>query len=63
MWLARKDADHYLSTTFSHLMDSLHPDVVVLLGDIFSDGFQASASQWMDYLNVSYCVCYVAVIY
>ena len=52
MWLARKDADHYLSTIFSHLMDSLHPDVVILLGDIFSDGFRASSNQWNDYLIV-----------
>lgn len=52
VWLARKDADHYLSTIFSRLMVSLHPDVVVLLGDIFSDGFRASANQWSDYLTV-----------
>ena len=34
-------------------MSSLYPDVVLLLGDVFSDGFQASATQWNDYLNVS----------
>lgn len=52
LWLARKDADHYLRTIFSHLMDTLHPDMVILLGDIFSDGFHASTNQWVDYLNV-----------
>ncbi len=52
-WLARKDADRYLSTAYSYLVNTLHPDMVILLGDIFSDGFQASSSHWKDYLNVS----------
>ena len=54
LWLARKDSDHYLRTMFSYLMDTLHPDAVILLGDIFSDGFQASANQWQDYLTVRF---------
>lgn len=53
LWIARKDADRYLSTTFYHLMRKLDPDVIILLGDVFSDGFRASESQWRDYLVVS----------
>lgn len=37
---------------YSHLTSTLKPNVIVLLGDIFSDGFQASADQWKDYLMV-----------
>ena len=54
LWLARKDSDHYLRTMFSYLMDTLNPDTVIFLGDIFSDGFQASANQWHDYLTVRF---------
>ena len=52
LWLARKDADRYLSTAFYHLTRGLDPDVIILLGDVFSDGFQASDNHWKDYLNV-----------
>ena len=55
-WLSRRDVDLYLSTIYSHLMKSLPElNMVILLGDIFSDGFQATHSQWKDYLNVNKC--------
>ena len=53
-WIARWDADRYLQRSFSYLMFSLHPqpDVIVLLGDVFSNGFVATDRQWEDYLKV-----------
>ena len=52
--IARWDADHYLKQSFSYLLSRLHPqpDIVVLLGDIFSNGFRASQQQWQDYVQV-----------
>lgn len=53
-WIARWDADRYLKQSFSYLMSSLNPspEVVVLLGDVFSNGFRASDEQWEEYLKV-----------
>ena len=35
LWIARKDADHYLSNGFYHMTRKLDPDVIILLGDVF----------------------------
>ena len=54
MWLIRRDSDGYVSTVFSHLMSTLHPDMVVLVGDSFYDAIHISDTQWKeDYLKVS----------
>ncbi len=47
------DSDRYLSNVYSHLMKTMQPDAVIILGDLFSDGFRASGDQWLDYLKVS----------
>ncbi len=52
MWLARWDADTYLKKSFSRLHSSLKPDLLVFLGDTFSNGFEATDQQWDDYLQV-----------
>ena len=53
-WFARWDADRYLRQSISYVMSTLSspPDVVVLLGDVFSNGYRASHQQWQDYLKV-----------
>ncbi len=38
-WLARWDADAYLKKSFSHLHSRLRPDLVVFLGDTFSNAW------------------------
>ena len=50
--LFRWDADRYLRQSYSRAIRRMNPDVVVLLGDIFAEGFKASASEWNDYLKV-----------
>ncbi len=51
-WLARWDADTYLKKSFSRLHSRLKPDLLVFLGDTFSNGFEATDKQWDDYLQV-----------
>lgn len=54
-WLLRWDADQYLKKSFSLLVGTLHPEMVVILGDIFAEGFKASPQEWRDYLQVVPC--------
>lgn len=51
-WLFRWDADRYLKKAFSLLLSTLQPDMVVVLGDLFGEGFKASSQDWEDYLQV-----------
>ncbi len=55
VWLARWDADTYLKKSFSRLK----PDLLVFLGDTFSNGFETTDQQWDDYLQVQqlFAVC------
>ena len=50
--LFRWDADRFLRSGFSLLMKTMRPDMVVVLGDIFAEGYKASAQEWTDYLLV-----------
>ena len=51
--ISRWDNDRYLALGYSRLLGRLAvPDVVVFLGDLFSDGFRASTEQWSDYMRV-----------
>ena len=50
--LFRWDADRFLRSGFSLLMKTMRPDMVVVLGDIFAEGYKASAQEWTDYLQV-----------
>ena len=52
-WLFRWDSDSYVSKVFSFLVSTLSPHVIVVLGDIFAEGYKASPQQWKDYLQVS----------
>ncbi len=51
-WVARWDSDHYVRKSFSLLMRRLVPDVVIVLGDVFAEGFKASKEEWSNYLQV-----------
>ncbi len=51
-WIARWDSDRFVHRAFSLLMHRLEPDVVVVLGDLFAEGFKASEREWRDYLQV-----------
>lgn len=53
-WLFRWDADQYLKKAFSLLISTLQPEMVVVLGDIFAEGFKASSQEWEDYLQVMF---------
>jgi hypothetical protein len=59
--MARWDADRYLRQSISYVMSTLSspPEVVVLLGDVFSNGYRASNQHWQDYLNVSHSPSYI----
>ena len=60
-WLSRWDADQYLKRSFSLLISTLQPEMVVILGDIFAEGFKASPQEWRDYLQVTHlCTFYWA---
>ena len=51
-WLFRRDADGYLQSSYSLLMSTLKPQMVIVLGDIFAEGYKASLQEWRDYLQV-----------
>lgn len=36
------------------MLDQLQPDVIVVLGDVFAEGFKATDLLWWDYLHVSH---------
>lgn len=52
-WLFRWDSDTYLQRSFTRMLNQLQPDVIVVLGDIFAEGYKASEVFWWDYLKVS----------
>ena len=52
-WLFRWDSDRYLKQAYSRAVRQLKPDVVVILGDLFAEGFKASSAEWNHYLKVS----------
>ena len=52
-WLFRWDSDRYVRSAYRRLVNSLRPDLVVVLGDVFAEGYKASSRQWKDYLQVS----------
>ena len=50
-WLYRWDADLYLVRSFRRLLSATDPGLVVVLGDVFAEGFKASEKQWREYLE------------
>ena len=54
---ARWDSDRYLRGSYGAISGYLnpHPDIVVILGDVFAEGFKATESEWQDYLQVRAC--------
>ena len=50
--LFRWDSDKYLQRGFGRMVARLRPDMIVLLGDIFAEGYKASEMQWQEYLEV-----------
>ena len=55
-WLFRLDSDWYVGRAVSRLVARLQPHVVVIVGDVFAEGYKASEFEWQDYLQVSVCV-------
>lgn len=53
-WLLRWDSDTYLQRGFSQILSQLQPDMVIVLGDLFAEGYKASDIFWLDYLEVGY---------
>ena len=53
-WLLRWDSDKYVQRGFGRMVARLQPDMVVLLGDIFAEGYRASEFDWLQYLEVRY---------
>ena len=51
-WLFRWDSDQYVRRAFSRLVQRLQPELVVVLGDLFAEGYKASLVDWEDYLQV-----------
>lgn len=51
-WLFRWDADRYLRQSYWRAIRQMNPDAVVILGDLFAEGFKASSVEWADYLKV-----------
>ena len=54
-WLFRLDSDWYVGRAVSRLVARLQPHVVVVVGDVFAEGYKASEFEWQDYLQVSVC--------
>ena len=50
-WLYRWDADLFLARSFRRLLSATDPGLVVVLGDVFAEGFKASEKQWREYLE------------
>ena len=40
----------------ARLVARMEPHVVVVVGDVFAEGYKASESDWRDYLLVCVCV-------
>ena len=51
-WLFRLDSDRYLTRAVSRLLVAMEPDAVVVVGDMFAEGYKASQQDWTDYLQV-----------
>ena len=51
-WLYRWDSDRYLRQALGLLLSQLQPEVVVVVGDVFAEGYKASDTQWEEYLQV-----------
>lgn len=51
-WLFRWDSDQYVRRAFSRLVQRLQPELVVVLGDLFAEGYKASLVDWQNYLQV-----------
>ena len=46
-----------MGRAIARLVARMEPDVVVVVGDVFAEGYKASESDWHDYLLVCVCVC------
>ena len=51
-WLFRWDADNYLRHAVRRLLTRLEPDMVVVTGDMFAEGYKANELVWLEYLQV-----------
>ena len=50
-WLYRWDADRYLRMNIETAVRYVHPDVVIVLGDMFDQGYIASEQEWEEYIE------------
>ena len=50
-WIARWDADRYLKKSLDEALDAFRPNVVLILGDVFDQGYNANSREWIDYLH------------
>ena len=50
-WIARWDADRYLKKNLDQAFAVFSPDVVLILGDVFDQGYNANSQEWIDYLR------------
>ena len=49
-WIARWDADRYLKKNLDQAIAVFEPHVVLILGDVFDQGYNANSKEWVDYL-------------
>ncbi|KNC82962.1 hypothetical protein SARC_04755 [Sphaeroforma arctica JP610] len=49
--ITRYDADHYLRSAYGCLVQYMSPDVVVILGDVLDEGYQADDESYVEYLD------------
>lgn len=50
-WIARWDADRYLKKNLDQAIKVFKPNVVLILGDVFDQGYNANSQEWIDYLR------------
>jgi predicted phosphodiesterase len=50
-WLYRWDADRYLRMNIETAVKYVNPDAVILMGDVFDQGYIATEQQWKEYLE------------
>jgi hypothetical protein len=50
-WLFRWDSDKYVARGVSRLLVAMEPDAVVVVGDVFAEGYKASERDWTEYLQ------------
>ncbi|XP_072168309.1 uncharacterized protein [Diadema setosum] len=50
-YVTRWDADRYLKKYFSHAMNFINPDVVILMGDLLDEGSKATDSEYESYVR------------